>query len=149
MVNWLPLWDRLRTLQVLTVIVDAKRQVGSLLKPIIYLNALESGRYTWASPIEDTAISIPIDGDKSWTLKIIVVVSMVWFQCSRLWQIHTTFLLYVWRTSLAYLHSQISLRQFGVSSDIPAYPSIYLGAVNMSPMEVLSVYGNFATGGFK
>lgn len=41
------------------------------------------------------------------------------------------------------------LRQFGVSSDIPAYPSIYLGAVNMSPMEVLSVYGNFATGGFK
>ena len=26
---------------------------------------------------------------------------------------------------------------------------LYLGAVNMSPMEVLGIYGNFATGGFK
>ena len=49
--------------------LDAKRQVGSLLKPIIYLNAIESGRYTWASPIEDSAVNIPVDGDKSWTPK--------------------------------------------------------------------------------
>src|SRR5699024_7439463 len=28
--------------------LDAKRQVGSLLKPVIYLSAIESGRYTWA-----------------------------------------------------------------------------------------------------
>ncbi|MFE1617493.1 penicillin-binding protein 1B, partial [Acinetobacter baumannii] len=39
--------------------------------------------------------------------------------------------------------------KFGVESTIPAYPSIFLGAVNMSPMEVLGIYENFATGGFK
>ncbi|MDI9658241.1 hypothetical protein QM240_19230, partial [Acinetobacter baumannii] len=42
-----------------------------------------------------------------------------------------------------------NLRKFGVESTIPAYPSIFLGAVNMSPMEVLGIYENFATGGFK
>ena len=41
------------------------------------------------------------------------------------------------------------LKKFGVTSNIPTYPSIFLGAVDMSPMEVMSIYGNFATGGFK
>ncbi|MFI8026290.1 transglycosylase domain-containing protein, partial [Acinetobacter baumannii] len=31
--------------------LDAKRQVGSLLKPVIYLSAIESGRYNWASHV--------------------------------------------------------------------------------------------------
>ena len=48
--------------------LDAKRQVGSLLKPVIYLNALDSGRYNWASQIEDSYISIPSNG-KNWTPK--------------------------------------------------------------------------------
>src|SRR5690606_40971809 len=45
--------------------VDAKRQVGSLLKPVIYLSALESNRYHWASPIEDSEISIRSEDRKS------------------------------------------------------------------------------------
>ena len=49
--------------------VDAKRQVGSLLKPVIYLSAIESGRYNWASQIQDAAVNIPVGGDKSWTPK--------------------------------------------------------------------------------
>ena len=61
--------DQLKILLDLTAHLDAKRQVGSLLKPIIYLNAIESGRYTWATPIEDSTVNIPIDGDKSWTPK--------------------------------------------------------------------------------
>lgn len=56
--------------------LDAKRQVGSLLKPVIYLTALESNRYHWASPIEDSQITIQSDG-KPWTPKTIVVAHMV------------------------------------------------------------------------
>ena len=33
--------------------VDVKRPVGSLLKPIIYMTALESGRYNLASSVDD------------------------------------------------------------------------------------------------
>lgn len=49
--------------------VDAKRQVGSLLKPVIYLNAIESGRYNWASRIQDRAVNVPTGSDQSWTPK--------------------------------------------------------------------------------
>lgn len=129
--------------------IDAKRQVGSLLKPVIFLNAIESGRYTWASPVEDTAVNIPIDGGKSWSPKNysgnengIVPMQQA---------LANSYNLSTVRLANEFGLSSFSnkLKQFGVNSDIPAYPSIYLGAVNMSPMEVLSIYGNFATGGFK
>lgn len=129
--------------------LDAKRQVGSLLKPVIYLSAIESGRYTWASQIQDGAISVPIDHDKSWTPKNYAggeygVVSMVQalansynLSAVRLGQ----------EFGLSTFRNQ--LKKFGVESNIPAFPSIFLGAVEMSPMEVMSIYENFATGGFK
>ncbi len=55
--------------------VDAKRQVGSLLKPVIYLNAIESGRYNWASRIQDRAVNVPTGSDQSRHRKTIVAVS--------------------------------------------------------------------------
>ncbi len=129
--------------------LDAKRQVGSLLKPVIYLSAIESGRYNWASKIEDAPISIPVDGGKSWTPKNYSggghgVVSL------------SEALANSYNLSAVRLGQEFglstftnNLRKFGVESPIPAYPSIFLGAVNMSPMEVLGIYENFATGGFK
>ncbi|WP_173911185.1 penicillin-binding protein 1B [Acinetobacter sp. Marseille-Q1618] len=129
--------------------IDAKRQVGSLLKPVIYLSALESGRYTWASQIEDGPISIPVDGNKSWTPKnysggghgyvpmVQALANSYNLSAVRLGQ----------EFGLSTFKNQLT--KFGVESNIPNYPSIFLGAVDMSPMEVMSIYGNFATGGFK
>ena len=128
--------------------LDAKRQVGSLLKPVIYLSAIESNRYNWASPIEDSQISIQSEG-KTWTPKNYSggehgVVPMM------------TALANSYNLSAVRLGQEFGmstfinhLKKFGVTSNIPNYPSIYLGAVDMSPLEVMSIYGNFATGGFK
>lgn len=129
--------------------VDAKRQVGSLLKPVIYLNAIESGRYNWASRIQDSAVSVPVGNDQSWTPKNYSggehgVVPMVQ-------AIANSYNLSAVRLGQEFGVSAFSnqLKKFGVTSNIPSYPSIFLGAVNMSPMEMLGIYGNFATGGFK
>ncbi|MCU4501165.1 penicillin-binding protein 1B [Acinetobacter radioresistens] len=129
--------------------LDAKRQVGSLLKPVIYLSAIESGRYTWASSIQDAAISIPIDKSKEWTPKNYAggeygVVSMMQ-------ALANSYNLSAVRLGQEFGLSTFTnqLRKFGVTSNIPAFPSIFLGAVEMSPMEVMSIYENFATGGFK
>ncbi|RKG31058.1 penicillin-binding protein 1B [Acinetobacter tianfuensis] len=128
--------------------LDAKRQVGSLLKPVIYLSALESNRYTWASSIEDSQISVFSDG-KNWTPKNYSggehgAVPMI------------TALANSYNLSAVRLGQEFGmstfinhLKKFGVTSNIPNYPSIYLGAVDMSPMEISTLYGNFATGGFK
>ncbi|MCO8043276.1 penicillin-binding protein 1B [Acinetobacter bohemicus] len=128
--------------------LDAKRQVGSLLKPVIYLTALESNRYHWASPIEDSQLSIQSDG-KAWTPKNYSgreygVVPMVQ-ALSQSYNLSTVRLGQEFGLSSFINH----LKKFGVSSDIPSYPSIFLGAVDLSPMEVMNIYGNFATGGFK
>ncbi|MDQ1210546.1 penicillin-binding protein 1B [Acinetobacter baylyi] len=129
--------------------VDAKRQVGSLLKPVIYLNAIESGRYNWASRIQDSAVSIPVGNDQSWTPKNYSggehgVVPMVQ-------ALANSYNLSAVRLGQEFGVSTFSnqLKKFGVTSNIPSYPSIFLGAVNMSPMEMLGIYSNFATGGFK
>lgn len=47
--------------------VDAKRQVGSLLKPIIYLTAFEQGRYNLSSSVDDSPIVLKMTDGKTWT----------------------------------------------------------------------------------
>ena len=128
--------------------LDAKRQVGSLLKPVIYLSAIESGRYNWASPIEDSSINIASEG-KTWTPKNYSggghgVVPMA-EALANSYNLSAVRLGQEFGLSIFSNH----LKKFGVTSEIPNYPSIFLGAVDMSPMEVMSVYSNFATGGFK
>ncbi|MFT7324357.1 MAG: penicillin-binding protein 1B, partial [Psychrobacter glaciei] len=49
--------------------VDAKRQVGSLLKPIIYMTALESGRYNLASSVDDSPITVNLNDGTKWNPK--------------------------------------------------------------------------------
>ena len=129
--------------------IDAKRQVGSLLKPVIYLDALESGRYNWASQVEDNPISIPVDGNKSWTPKNysggghgFVPMSQALAHSYNLASVRLGH-----EFGLSTFSNQLT--KFGVTSKIPSYPSIFLGAVDMSPMEMTSIYGNFATGGFR
>lgn len=128
--------------------LDAKRQVGSLLKPVIYLSALESGRYTWASRVEDNPISIPIEGNKSWTPKNYSGSGNGYVPM--LQALANSYNLSAVRLGQEFGLSTFSnqLIKLGVKSQVPSYPSIFLGAVNMSPMEVMSIYGNFATGGF-
>jgi penicillin-binding protein 1B len=129
-------------------VLDAKRQVGSLLKPVIYLTALESNRYHWASPIEDSEIRVQSDG-KTWTPKNYSggehgVIPMAQALA------HSYNLSAVRLGQEFGLPSFVShLKKFGVTADIPNYPSIFLGAVNMSPIEVTAVYSNFASGGLK
>ncbi len=129
--------------------IDAKRQVGSLLKPVIYLSALESGRYNWASRVEDAPISIAVDGNKAWTPKNYSGNGHGYVPMIQ--ALANSYNLTAVRLGQEFGLSTFSnnLSKFGVTSKIPTYPSIFLGAVDMSPMEVMSIYGNFATGGFK
>ena len=128
--------------------VDASRQVGSLLKPVIYLTAIESNRYHWASPIEDSEIRIQSEG-KTWIPKNysggehgVIPMSQALANSYNLSAVRLG-----QEFGLSTFTNQ--LKKFGVTADIPQYPSIFLGAVNMSPMDVMGLYSNFASGGVK
>ncbi|MDO5652263.1 MAG: penicillin-binding protein 1B [Moraxella sp.] len=126
--------------------LDAKRQVGSLLKPVIYLTALQSGRYNLASGVNDSPVGYKAGG-RSWTPKNYNGVS------------HGTVPL---TEALANSYNQAAvnvgmefgvdifnkqLRQMGIDNDLPNYPSALLGSAELSPMQALGVYQVLATGG--
>ena len=129
--------------------VDAKRQVGSLLKPIIYMTALESGRYNLASSVDDSPITVNLSDGTEWNPKN-------YDNRDHGYVPFTTAL------SQSYNHSAVrlgmefgvntfakQLQRMGVKEKIPPYPSALLGSVNLSPMDMLGVYQVFATGGFR
>jgi penicillin-binding protein 1B len=49
--------------------LDARRPIGSLVKPVIYLGALESGAYSLASQLDDWPVDVPLDNGTSWQPK--------------------------------------------------------------------------------
>lgn len=126
--------------------IDAKRQVGSLLKPVIYLTAFQSGRYNLASSVDDSPISYTING-KAWTPKnyngvshgqtpIMTALAQSYNQAAV--NVGMEF-------GLNIFHRQ--LNSLGINESFSNYPSILLGAVDLSPVEMLGVYQIFANGG--
>ncbi|MFB6347935.1 penicillin-binding protein 1B [Moraxella sp. ZJ142] len=126
--------------------IDAKRQVGSLLKPVIYLTAFQSGKYNLTTPVNDNQISYKVGG-RTWTPKNYGGTS------------HGTVPLL---HALANSYNQAAVNvgiglgmnafkaQMGnlsITSEIPPYPSAMLGAIDLSPMQVLGMYQIFANGG--
>ncbi|WP_406947477.1 penicillin-binding protein 1B [Psychrobacter aestuarii] len=129
--------------------VDAKRQVGSLLKPVIYMTALESGRYNLASSVDDSPITVELPDGKTWTPKNYDSRDHGFVPL-------TTALAKSYNQSAVRLGMEFGvgtfakqLRRLGVKEEIPSYPSVLLGSVNLSPMDMLGVYQVFATGGFR
>jgi penicillin-binding protein 1B len=46
--------------------LDARRPIGSLVKPAVYLTAIESGRYNAATLIEDAPLELKLEGGSVW-----------------------------------------------------------------------------------
>jgi penicillin-binding protein 1B len=129
--------------------VDAKRPVGSLLKPIIYMTALESGRYNLASSVDDSPITVSLSDGTEWNPK-------------NYDNRDHGYIPFTTALSQSYNHSAVrlgmefgvdtfakQLKRMGIKEEIPPYPSALLGSVNLSPMDMLGVYQVFATGGFR
>lgn len=129
--------------------VDAKRPVGSLLKPVIYMTALESGRYNLASSVDDSPVTVNLKDNEKWNPKNYDNRDHGYVPL-------TTALAQSYNQTAVRLGMEFGLETFarqlqrlGVKEKIPPYPSALLGSVNLSPMDMLGVYQVFATGGFR
>ncbi len=129
--------------------LDAVRPIGSLIKPAIYLSALERpSQYTLTSWLEDEPFSIKGQDGQVWTPQ----------NYDR--KAHGTIYLYQglaqsYNLSTAKLGLEIgvpnvlkTLERLGVERKWPAYPSMLLGAGALTPMEVTGMYQTLANGGF-
>ena len=130
--------------------LDARRPAGSLLKPAVYLAALEQPRrYTLATPLADTPLRVPgPNGD-------------VWEPRNFDRQAHGQVLLHralanSYNLATARLGLDLGidrvadmLRRLGVEGDIPEVPALTLGAGEYSPMDMAAMYQTIAAGGFR
>ncbi len=129
--------------------LDAVRPIGSLIKPAVYLTALERpSQYTLTSWLSDTPFSVKgQDGQ-------------VWKPQNYDRQAHGNVFLYQalansYNLSTAKLGLALgvptvlkTLERLGVSREFPAYPSMLLGAASLTPLEVAGMYQTLANGGF-
>ncbi|MFN3586694.1 MAG: penicillin-binding protein 1B, partial [Moraxellaceae bacterium] len=129
--------------------LDAYRQIGSLVKPAVYLAALAAGRYTLVSPLDDGPVQLQGQGGQLWEPK------------NYDQQDHGIVPFY---SALAQSYNQATIRlgmdvgvpvvidtlyKLGVQQKLANYPSLMLGAVNLTPVDVLSLYQVLAAGGFR
>ena len=128
--------------------LDESRQVGSLLKPIVHLAALETGRYSPNSIIDDAPIALPQPDGSLWQpqnydRKSHGKVPMYETLVKSYNQANVRLGLDVGVDKVLQ-----QLQRMGVEQSIPAYPSVLLGAVEMSPLQVNQVYQTIASNGF-
>jgi penicillin-binding protein 1B len=128
--------------------LDARRQIGSLIKPVVYLAALETGDHSLATQLDDAPITVELDDGQTWTPqnfdgKLHGQVTAVRALAESLNLATVQLGLEVGVPRVAGM-----LARLGVANEGPLYPSLLLGAIELTPYEVAQLYNTLANGGF-
>ncbi len=129
--------------------LDARRPVGSLIKPAVYLAAL-------SRPERFNAVSLLEDRPFSWVDRR----GVKWVPNNYTKETHGTVPLH---EALARSYNLATVRlgmsvgtgevrrtlaRLGIPGEVPDYPSLFLGAIDLSPLEVTQMYQTLANDGF-
>ncbi|MDQ6717256.1 MAG: PBP1A family penicillin-binding protein [Gemmatimonadota bacterium] len=132
----------------------AHRQPGSAFKPFVYAAAMESG-YTPASEVDDEPVDViqpradgrgrgsvwsPSNYNNEYNGRITFRRALI--KSANAATVRVSQVVGLSRI-IARAHAN------GIVSDIPALPSIALGAIEVTPIELVTAYAPFANGGFK
>lgn len=129
--------------------LDAHRPIGSLIKPFIYLTALQDpARYTLITPVEDKSFALVFDDDRRWEPRNYDKKERGEVPLHE--ALSRSYNLPAVRVGLdvGVDAVQDTLQAFGVTSPISQYPSMLLGSVSMTPVTVAQIYQGLATSGF-
>lgn len=129
--------------------LDAVRPIGSLIKPVVYLTALEyPDRYTITTPVSDTRLQIPAEKGKTWSPDNydnrehgVVPLHVA---------LTNSYNMATVRIGMDVGLNRIAnnLKNMGVSRQVDLYPSMLLGAAPLSPLEVTQIYQTLAGDGY-
>ncbi|MBK8537937.1 MAG: penicillin-binding protein 1B [Candidatus Competibacteraceae bacterium] len=129
--------------------LDAKRLAGSLIKPVTYLTALEQpDRYTLMTRLNDSPLVYTSSGqrwapgnyDKRYHGRVTLRDAL-----ARSYNIPAV------RVGLDMDVIKVveMLQRLGLERELKPYPSLLLGAFEISPFEIAQVYATIAGGGFR
>jgi penicillin-binding protein 1A len=123
---------------------QALRQPGSTFKPVVYADAVQNGRPP-SYIVDDSPVSVPQSGGGSWTPQNYdgrfegpIPMRRALYQSRNIVAIKVGMELGA--------QSVIDMaRKFGITTPIPPYPSISIGAADVYPLEMVAAYSAFAT----
>ena len=131
-------------------VLDAARPVGSLLKPAIFLTAIsQPGKYNLLSTIDDTPITLKAQAGATWSPKN--YDNKAHGQVPLYEALVNSYNLATVRLGmqLGFEAIEDTLQRLGIRKSIPPYPSMLLGAIELTPMEIAQMYQTLAAGGFR
>lgn len=130
--------------------IEANRPVGSLLKPAVYLTALERPeQYSLTTLVDDSAVKIKDGRGEYWEPQNYDreshgYVPMYLAQANS------------YNQATARLGMELGLdsvlatvRRLGIEEKLPAYPSMLLGAASLAPIDIANMYQTIASGGYR
>ena len=129
--------------------LDALRPIGSLVKPAVYLTALQQkDKYSLSTTIEDKSITLKAQDGELWSPRNYSGEShgdVPLFKA-----LISSYNQATVRLGLALGFEPIvdTLRNLGIKRNIPPYPSMLLGAVSMTPIEIAQMYQTLSGEGF-
>ncbi|HLZ84584.1 MAG TPA: penicillin-binding protein 1A [Caulobacteraceae bacterium] len=121
----------------------ARRQAGSAFKPFVYLTAMEAG-HTPFEAVVDEPITIGNWTPRNYTGRYLGAIDL---QTALAQSINTVAARLANEVGTANVAA--TAHRLGITSRIQTDPSMALGAVEVSPMEMAEAYDAFANGGFR
>lgn len=127
--------------------LDARRSVGSTLKPMIYYSALKRAPdFSLGTSLHDSSFVMRSDDGKTWQPKNYDGISRGIVSLHR--ALAESLNLATARVAMEIGLPAIekSLKEMGLGRDIHLWPSLALGALELSPLEVSTLYSGLAHG---
>ncbi len=129
--------------------LDAHRPMGSLVKPFIYLTALESGRYNAATVVQDAPVDVKLaDGPALAAGELHAPDLRRGAGGARARRIaeprHRGR-----RPRHRAAEDRATLQRFGLPQPPAQVPAMLLGAVDVTPLETAQLFNGLANGGFR
>ena len=130
--------------------LNAKRQIGSLMKPFVYLTAFESGNYTINSTLKDQPIEITQKGrDEVWKPenynKEFSGEMPLFSALARSKNVPTVHL----GMELGVDKVMQTAARAGLDETPAAFPAMMLGSMSLAPIEVAQMYNTLANSGYR
>lgn len=138
--------------------VDTRRPIGSLMKPAVYLAALESGRYHWASKVSDDPVTVqgadgslwqPRNFDRQSHGDVLMIQALINSYNQATARLGMLVGLDKVQDTVLRLGGSSLLAGAEPDAVVPAYPALTLGASSLSPMQVAAMYHTLANDGVR
>lgn len=129
--------------------LDARRSIGSVVKPFVYLTALSMPeKFTLATVVDDSPITLTMENGEQWSPKnydrrdhgrvpLITALAKSYNQAA----VRVGSQLGVERVAE-------TLQRLGLQRKVNPVPSLFIGSTQLSPLEVAGLYQGLAAGGY-